>query len=80
MSQVSKEAPPRRTSGTAEWDDLAYAALAERGEWFSTPRRGKTPSNAHAQARRAVGQLFADITVNGDKVYLRIRPDSEVSA
>ena len=79
MSQVSKKVPPAMSRGTRKWDELVKAALADRGEWYSAPTQ-KGAAHDNVEIRRVVGMIMAEVTINGDTAYLRIRPDSEVSA
>lgn len=75
MSVVKKE-PNRSTTG--KYEDIVGAALAERGDWFSTPNVSTNTSGAHTEVYRKVGFVFAEVSVDGDEVFLRIRPESEV--
>ncbi len=74
--------PPRRT-GTSSTNftkmitDIVDEAYDDRGEWYYVERSTGSPHNAHTSVLRMVGKKFAEVSVQGDRVYVRIRHDKD---
>lgn len=71
MSDVVKKTP--KPMNASKYKDLIDAAIAQPGEWFACPIDSTTVSNAHNEANRAVSSRFAEVSVRGGQVFLRIR-------